>query len=179
MIINTYQPNASFPIELKEILYGDEKIKPDMLGDPLIEFDKFKNFSNIPKNQYEITKKNYTKFLLFLKDIEENIKKAKMKFKYQIILEIKREKFGEENTGGLYNLSCITTFHNQKKSLDNEENKMQFLDKNILVNSINGNPEGLLYLINELTNDDYREQFEYKEEQSEVLEDGVDSKKNG
>ena len=78
-----------------------------------------------------------------------------MKFKYQIILEIKREKFGEENNGGLYNLSCITTFHNQKKSLDNEENKMQFLDKNILVNSINGNPEGILYLINELTNEDY------------------------
>ena len=78
-------------------------------------------------------------------------------------------------------MNCITTFYNQLKTAKNEEKKednkeknnkgfkMEFIDRNILVNSINGNPEGLLYLINELTNDEYNNVvFKYDEEVEKV-----------
>ena len=151
----------------KEIFYGTDKTK---ISSGYFK-DKIKPNSGtkIPESQYNITCKNYARFLSFIKEIEANLTKANIiKFNPQIILEITR-KNNKTNEDGFYNLNCISTFYNQKISLDKKENKMEFIDRNILVKSINGNPEGLLYLINELTNDDYRDiKFNYNEDETKL-----------
>ena len=125
---------------------------------------------NNKNGKLEIIYKNYKRFANFIKDIEECIKNADIKFNPQITLELKRE-FRDINNEinshndykDLYNITCTSTFYNQL-----EEDVMKFKDKNILVYSINGKNPGFIYLIDELTNDDYKgEIFTYNENEKE------------
>jgi hypothetical protein len=153
----------------KEIFYGKDKTKL-LSGYFKDKIKPYNSGSKVLESKYNITCKNYIRFLSFIKEIEVNLTKANIKIKPQIILEITR-KNDKTNEDGFYNLNCISTFYNQKISLNEAENKMEFIDRNILVKSINGNPEGLLYLINELTNDDYKgAKFNYIHDEKTKLE---------
>ena len=51
----------------------------------------------------------------------------------------------KNNNKNIYYLKCIYTLNNNLK----------FIDQNIFVDSINSHTRGFIYLINELTNDNY------------------------
>ena len=127
-------------VKFYDITYGkdDERIDDiDNLG---------KNMEIKNKND-EIIYNNYKKLLFFLEEIEDYIKKSDIKIK-KCDLEFLLNLEGINND--IYNILCTIKFNN---IFDNKE--YQFKDENILVNSIDSKSKGFLYLINELTNDDY------------------------
>ena len=168
-------------IKYKEILFGEKQEKLEIKDnyddnilkiygnyDPIIESDISTDTSN-SKNDFKLVYKNYKKLAAFFKDLIAYIKESKIKFNPQIVLELKREEKDNSNYLGtthndykdLYYISCTSTFINQ---INNNE-KLEFLDTNILVYSLNGKMPGLAYLINELTNDDYNgEKFKYEDD---------------
>ena len=159
-------------IEYEKILYGKylkeelknrkNALKINENYDIITEEDKKNNKDS------ELVYKNYKRFAIFIEEIEEYIKKSKIKFNPQITLELENtKKPQDEKTPDeykiLYNITCISTFINQ---LNNNE-IMKFKDENILVNSINGKCKGFIYLINELMSEDYNGQiFNYIENNS-------------
>ena len=186
LTINIFLEENKVKLNYKEILYGDDDTKMENIEDlkingdydSMINVDIDKESTNNKNRKLEIIYKNYKRFANFIKDIEECIKNADIKFNPQITLELKRE-FRDINNEinshndykDLYNITCTSTFYNQL-----EEDVMKFKDKNILVYSINGKNPGFIYLIDELTNDDYKgEIFTYNENEKEKK---VDTKMN-
>ena len=161
-------------IELKNI--DELKIHADY--DSITDYEQLGNKHNVEKGEFEITYKNYKRLASFFKDLENAIKGTEYKFNPQINLLIEREHREinqeegqhQEHHDNIYNLTCTSTFDNQ---LSGEE--MKFIDKNILVDSFNGKGQGLNYLLNEITNDDYSgENFKYSEKE----EDNKDKNNN-
>lgn len=160
--------------ELKDI--DELKIHADY--DSITDYEQLGNKHNVEKGEFEITYKNYKRLASFFKDLENAIKGTEYKFNPQINLLIEREHREinqeegqhQEHHDNIYNLTCTSTFDNK---LSGEE--MKFIDKNILVDSFNGKGQGLNYLLNEITNDDYSgEDFQYSEKE----EDNKDKNNN-
>jgi len=141
------------------LFYGDnfkENLKYDNLCQNA-DYDKF--FKQEEKNEdTEIIYKNYKKFLIFLNEIEEYLKKSKIQFNPKIKLELRRknpnvnknsQKSNENND--IYTIDCDYIFINKFKG--NEE--LRYYDRNILINGIHGNISGFILLINELRDEDY------------------------
>ena len=109
-------------------------------------YDNIINDENLYYEERDLYK-NYKRLLLFLEQIEENILSPKIKlFNPEISFEIERPKDSKKNKDKIYYLTCLYTF-----------NELKFIDRNILVNGINSKTRGFIFLINELTNEDYKD----------------------
>lgn len=137
-------------IKYKEIKYGNENKMEEM--EEIENLERHYNYDNIINDEnlyYEERDlyKNYKRLLLFLEQIEENILSPKIKlFNSEVSFEIERPKDSKKNKDKIYYLTCLYTF-----------NELKFIDRNILVNGINSKTRGFIFLINELTNEDYKD----------------------
>ena len=129
---------------------------------------KIKFFINLLKNlgtEKNITYKNYERLINLINEIKEYISQNELNYTPDIKLEFKRELENEheydffcepknEKNKDIYNLTCTSSFIINERDVTKEEYK--FNDYNVLVNGLDEEPNGFLYLINELCNEDYQ-----------------------
>ena len=137
-------------IEYKEIKYGNGDKMETM--EEIDNLERRYNYDNIINDENIFYKErdlyeNYKRLLLFLEQIEEYILSPKIKlFNSEVSFEIiESPKDSEKNKDNIYYLICLYTF-----------NELKFIDRNILVNGIDSKTRGFIFLINELTNEDYK-----------------------
>lgn len=140
-------------IKKEEFFYGEQKLKIEKES-----LHKEANYDELTQQEkkYENVYKNYKRFLKVLEEIEECIINSNIPFNPLIELEFTNENniASESNKGEhrqFNNLTLISKFTNQ---INNNE-VLEFLDRDILVHGLNGKTQGFLYLISELTNEDY------------------------
>jgi len=141
-------------IKKEEFFYGEKKLKIEKEI-----LNKEANYEELTQQEkkYENVYKNYQNFLKVLEEIEEYIINSNIPFNPLIELEFAKEDKvidSEDNKGEhrqYNNITLISRFKNQI----GEKNVLEFLDRDILVNGIGIKSQGLIYLINELTNEDY------------------------
>ena len=141
-------------IKKEEFFYGEKKLKIEKES-----LNKEANYEELTQQEkkYENVYKNYKNFLKVLEEIEEYIINSNILFNPLIELEFAKEDKvidSEDNKGEhrqYNNITLISRFKNQI----GEKNVLEFLDRDILVNGIGIKSQGLIYLINELTNEDY------------------------
>ena len=149
-----------YDYEKNEIIYGNN-------NDILFSIDDLKNNYNDNDINFEnesekIIYKNYLKLLDFLNDIENYIEKSKIINNYsEIFFELKKEnKINNSNNKDFFYITCNYEFVTEFKDKENKDKtirkKFLFKDENILVNSIDSKFQGFIYLINELSNEDYK-----------------------
>ena len=129
---------------------------------------KIKFFINLLKNlgtEKNITYKNYERLINLINEIKEYISQNELNYTPDIKLEFKRELENEheydffcepknDKDKDIYNLTCTSSFIVNERDVTKEEYK--FNDYNVLVNGLDEEPNGFLYLINELCNEDYQ-----------------------
>jgi len=129
---------------------------------------KIKFFINLLKNlgtEKNITYKNYERLINLINEIKEYISQNELNYTPDIKLEFKRELENEheydffcepknDKDKDIYNLTCTSSFIVNERDVTKEEYK--FNDYNVLVNGLDEEPNGFLYLINELSNEDYQ-----------------------
>ncbi len=129
---------------------------------------KIKFFINLLKNlgtEKNITYKNYERLINLINEIKEYISQNELNYTPDIKLEFKRELENEheydffcepknDKDKDIYNLTCTSSFIINERDVTKEEYK--FNDYNVLVNGLDEEPNGFLYLINELCNEDYQ-----------------------
>ena len=148
-------------IKKEEFFYGENKLK--IRKESLHKEANYEELTQEEK-KYENLYKNYTRLLKVLEEIEEYITNSNIPFNPLIELEFTNENnaIDSENNKGEHrqynNITLISRFKNQigKKDI------MEFLDRDILICGIGTKSQGFIYLINELTNEDYEnETFVY------------------
>ena len=162
IIINIDKDENGGPsIKKERIFYSKDKFeiqRKDLLENG--NYDELNDEDKKNKNAH-IIYKNYKKFLAFLTEVEECIINSDIKFnpRIELILEKQIEKNHGENKD-YYDILCTSRFINQ---ID-ENRLLEFIDRNILINGIGGKCNGFMYLINELSNEDYEnETFRYED----------------
>ena len=117
------------------------------------------NLDTEKKNTY----KNYKRLMNLINEIKEYISKNELNYTPDIKLEFKREYEMEkeyyfiqknEKDRFFFYLTCTSSFVVDEKEGIKEEYK--FNDYNVLMNGLDEEPNGFLYLINELSNEDYQ-----------------------
>ena len=113
--------------------------------------------------------KNYERLINLIDEIKEYISQNELNYTPDIKLEFKRDLEMEveyylnepknQKDKDIFYLTCTSSFVVNEKEGTKDEYK--FNDYNVLVNGLDEEPNGFLYLINELNNEDY--QF-YKED---------------
>lgn len=113
--------------------------------------------------------KNYERLINLIDEIKEYISQNELSYTPDIKLEFKRDLEMEieyylnepknQKDKDIFYLTCTSSFVVNEKEGTRDEYK--FNDYNVLVNGLDEEPNGFLYLINELNNEDY--QF-YKED---------------
>ena len=113
--------------------------------------------------------KNYERLINLIDEIKEYISQNELNYTPDIKLEFKRDLEMEveyylnepknQKDKDIFYLTCTSSFVVNEKEGTRDEYK--FNDYNVLVNGLDEEPNGFLYLINELNNEDY--QF-YKED---------------
>ena len=139
--------------------YHGDKLNENIDSDKLLVNVNYEKYieSQENDNYTKIIYKNYQKYLQFLKAIVEYLKHIKIKFNPRIILKLKRENSDvnkeskNKDYKDIYFINCEYLFINQI----NGNKELKFVDRNILINGINGNNVGFILLINELSNEDY------------------------
>ena len=128
----------------KKIKYGFFNFEIEYEKILLIKEDeKFKN------SEDKILIDNYNKFFVFLKLVEDELKKKfKYNYKLRIILDFEMEK--KKNDNNVYNVTCIYTFFDP---INNE--KSQFKEDNIFTNGTKS--EGFKNLLSAINNESYKE----------------------
>ena len=61
------------------------------------------------------------------------------------------DNYDDQNKKDIFNITCVSSFKNKYS-----EEITSLKDYNVLINGIDGQPYGILYLVNELSNDDYK-----------------------
>ena len=113
------------------------------------------NDMNYKNKSEELIYQNYIKLLGFLKDIEDYIEKSNIKYNNsEILFQLKKEEkeINKDNNKDIFYINCIYIFCLYYKK---QKYTLKFKDENILVNSIDSKLKGFIFLINELSNDDY------------------------
>ena len=139
--------------------YHGDKLNENIDSDKLLVNVNYEKYieSQENDNYTKIIYKNYQKYLQFLKAIVEYLKHIKIKFNPRIILKLKRENSDvnkeskNKDYKDIYFINCEYLFINQI----NGNKELKFVDRNILINGINGNNFGFILLINELSDEDY------------------------
>ena len=152
-------------IKSEQFFYGKEKI--EIQRKDLCENGKYEELTEDDKKNKDaaIVYKNYKYLLSFFKDIDDAILNSTIRFNPRIEIELKKQNYSTINSDSehkehkdLYDILCVSTFVNQLDS----NRVMEFVDRNILVNGLDGKCNGFSFLINELSNDDYEDEtFKY------------------
>ena len=152
-------------IKSEQFFYGKEKI--EIQRKDLCENGKYEELTEDDKKNKDaaIVYKNYKYLLSFFKDIDDAILNSTIRFNPRIEIELKKQNYSTINSDSehkehkdLYDILCVSTFINQLDS----NRVMEFVDRNILVNGLDGKCNGFSFLINELSNDDYEDEtFKY------------------
>ena len=135
--------NNHISIEYEDIICGKDK----EIITSIIDLHRNYNYSQ----EKSIIYKNYQKLLSFFDEIEEYIKNAKIKKSSQIKMKIEKNEKKVNKNKNIYYMTCASIYENFFKN--NKE--YAFKDENILVNNIDSMEQGFIYLINELSNNDY------------------------
>ena len=154
IIISIVQNENHEPrIKSEKFFYGKEKI--EIQRKDLCEDGNYEELSEDDKKNKDasIVYKNYKKLLLFIKEIEDCIKTSEIKFNPRIELQLERQNDNSNEQKDYYDIICTSQFINQ---ID-ENNLLEFIDRNILVNGLEGKCNGFSFLLNELSNDDYND----------------------
>ena len=124
-----------------DIKYGENDYPIDHI-DTITKIDNeyLKGDNNKENDIYD----NYQKLLIFFEEIQEYLLRSKIKLSSaEIDMELTKKKNN--------NIICKSTFVNKY----NKNKRLIFIDENILEDNINTKSKGFIYLINELSNDDY------------------------
>ena len=129
--------------------------------DPMTVLDGL--YEDVAYDKTNLDEKNLIQYLTFwdqVKGYMEQIKdEIKLKTKVILKMTIKNKNQSEETLSreserakdiyNLFDVNCVSSFEYNKKTFE-------FLDKNVLVYGIYGKIPGLVFLFNELCNDDYK-----------------------
>ena len=141
-------------------------------GEPTFEFKVGKKdsmtgldglYEDVAYDKTNLEEKNLIQYLTFWDQVKGYMEQIKdeIKLKTEVILKmtIKNSKQSEETLSreserakdicDLFDVNCVSSFEYNKKTFE-------FLDKNVLVYGIYGKISGLIFLFNELCNDDYK-----------------------
>jgi hypothetical protein len=154
LIISIVQKEDGGPqIKNEKFFYGKERIEIERKD--LYENGNYEELTEEDKKNKDasIVYKNYKKLLLFIKEIEDCIKTSEIKFNPRIELQLERQNDNSNEQKDYYDIICTSQFINQ---ID-ENNLLEFIDRNILVNGLEGKCNGFSFLLNELSNDDYND----------------------
>ena len=99
---------------------------------------------------------NFGKLVDYINEIKKIISENNLYYTPKIELELTKEaqyndNYDEQNKKDIFNITCVSSFKNKYS-----EEITSFKDYNVLINGIDGQPYGILYLVNELSNDDYK-----------------------
>ena len=99
---------------------------------------------------------NFGKLVDYINEINKIISENNLYYTPKIELELTKEaqyndNYDEQNKKDIFNITCVSSFKNKYS-----EEITSFKDYNVLINGIDGQPYGILYLVNELSNDDYK-----------------------
>lgn len=138
---------------IKEVIANKNRLK--------IRFFKnlLNNLDTEDKNTYE-TYKNYELLLQFIEDIKEYISINELNYTPDIKLEFIKENayndkyFDDDKYKYIYNITCVSSFVVDLEGMKKKEYK--FKDYDVLINGIDEDPNGFVYLINELCNEEYK-----------------------
>ena len=147
-------------------LFKYSKIEINICGD--FDWEKFKYIYGEEKEELkggldeieiygEKEEKNFKRYLDFIKTIKKYIRILKNRIKYRgkIYLELTKESEEQkkeiEDDNDIYNIKCVYSIENKKDFI--------FRDDNVLVEGINGKRQGFLFLMDELCNEDYEEDY--------------------
>ena len=166
LIISIVQKENGGPkIKKEKFLYGKERI--EIQRKDLYENANYDELTEDDKKNKDapIVYKNYKKLLWLIKEIEDCINNSEIKFnpRFEIILEKQNDSSINDNSDykDYYDILCTSIFINQ---LDNNR-KLEFIDRNVLVNGLDGKCNGFSFLVNELSNDDYEDEtFKYDDD---------------
>ena len=139
---NYYYGDKNEPMEQLYDKYNyNIKIKDEKNYKEYLNFDiKVKNFINDNINNIQ----KYGTIKLILTTLKEEQKNQNNIDKDQI----------DKNQIDLYIVNCQSSF----ESDDSKDNNFGiFIDRNVLINGINGKTPGFIFLVNELCNEDYKE----------------------
>ena len=147
IIINTNKRGKEPYIIYKNILFGESNI--NIAYKQLIE--KKEVFQKLIKiNEYS---ENYLKFLEFLEEIEEKIKKNfELDYNLKIKIELHKEAHNNVSNPNIYNISCKYTLYNPINN-----STKGFREENILINRTDSRFQGFYFLILEANNSDFKD----------------------
>ena len=151
ILINTNEKGKEPYIIYKKIYFENNNIE--------ITYEKLKkNRENFEKIKNVIpSAENYLRFLDFLEEIEEKIRKEFIyNYNLMIKLELNREPDNNDSNPFIYNISCIYTFYPP-----NNNRLYKYKEENILLNGTNSKLKGFYYLMIDANNEIFKE-FEYK-----------------
>ena len=99
---------------------------------------------------------NFGKLVDYINEIKKIISENNLYYTPKIELELTKEaqyndNYDDQNKKDIFNITCVSSFKNKYS-----EEITSFKDYNVLINGIDGQPYGILYLVNELSNDDYK-----------------------
>ena len=129
--------------------------------DPMTVLDGL--YEDVAYDKTNFEEKNLIQYLTFWDQVKGYMEQIKdeIKLKTNVILKmtVKNNKQSEETLSreserakdiwDLFDVNCVSSFEYNKKTFE-------FLDKNVLVYGIYGKIQGLVFLFNELCNDDYK-----------------------
>ena len=157
--------NGGPKIKKEKFFYGKKNI--EIQRKDLYENANYDELTEDDKKNKDapIVYKNYKKLLWLIKEIEDCINNSEIKFnpRFEIILEKQNDSSINDNSENkdYYDILCTSIFINQ---LDNNR-KLEFIDRNVLVNGLDGKCNGFSFLVNELSNDDYEDEtFKYDDD---------------
>ena len=131
----------------------EKKISIVILNDEEEEIEKKKlkirkKKINKIENDNQILFKNFEKFLEFLFNVKEEIKKQ-FRYNYNLLIKMKfNQEYINNNSNSIYNITCRYNFIPL-----NDDRLSSFIDENILVNGLN---QGFPFLINEINDYNYK-----------------------
>ena len=117
-------------------------------------------YQDVVYNKNDLEEKNFVQYLKFIHQVREYVWQIKdeIKFKTKVILKmtiknknqseetLSRESERAEDIYNLYDVNCVSSFKYKDKTFE-------FLDQNVLVYGMYGKIPGLVFLFNELCND--------------------------
>ena len=160
--------NGGPRIKSEKFFYGKDKNQIEIQRKDLCENANYDELTEEDKKNKDalILYKNYKRYLLFIKEVEECINNSEIKFNPRI--ELRLEKQGDNTINAntdhkdYYDVLCTSIFINQ---LDNNSVN-EYIDRNIFIYGIEGKCCGFSYLVNELSNEDYEnETFKYDDDE--------------
>ena len=159
--------NGGPRIKSEKFFYGKDKNQIEIQRKDLCENANYDELTEEDKKNKDalILYKNYKRYLLFIKEVEECINNSEIKFNPRI--ELRLEKQGDNTINAntdhkdYYDVLCTSIFINQ---LDNNSVN-EYIDRNIFIYGIEGKCCGFSYLVNELSNEDYEDEtFKYDDD---------------